>query len=395
MSKKFCLAAAAAALLAASSPIPAEAVVYEITSAGKTAQAAESTARLDAVRQCMNGMITADKARTYALGIREHLFKKVKDITSIEVIESAEAGERVTMRSNVTVDENAVRAALAEIPELAAALPPVTSGQPAAQGGEEPAGGDQPAAQGGEGPAGGDAPAAQAMTDEDFLNLVRDSRSEDAAISAAIDAGANVNGTGERGDSALHGAVFANSAERVRLLLEKGAAVNAVNQKGETALLNACEDGADPDVVNALIEGKADVNLAAKERNGLTPLIAAVRDGNAAAADLLMDAGADVNAPAANGKTPLIVAVSEDAPAIVKMLLDKGADPNIADGKGFSPLAYAIRDDNVEMVRQLAAKGADLKAEIPYRKNEKLSAKDIVEKDGSDAMKAAVAALLQ
>lgn len=99
-----------------------------------------------------------------------------------------------------------------------------------------------------------------------------------------------------------------------------GVDVNAADKDGSTPLTSAA--GFWPRVTKALVDAKADPNLALK--NGLTPLSIACRWGNAEAVKILLDAGADVNKETQLG-TALLSSFYYPSATIVKMLLDAGA----------------------------------------------------------------------
>ncbi len=73
-------------------------------------------------------------------------------------------------------------------------------------------------------------------------------------------------------------------------------------------LWNAAKDG-DIEEVRRQIADHADINSAANEWWGATPLLIAVKKGLGAIVDLLMQHGANVNqARTDNGETPLMIA---------------------------------------------------------------------------------------
>jgi ankyrin repeat protein len=91
----------------------------------------------------------------------------------------------------------------------------------------------------------------------------------------------------------LHDAAAYGDPAVIRLLLAADVAREARNSDGNTALMLATLSQ-DPERVAALLEWGADPNLA--NDVGLTPLLAAARDGQVEAARLLLAAGADVAA---------------------------------------------------------------------------------------------------
>lgn len=76
---------------------------------------------------------------------------------------------------------------------------------------------------------------------------------------------------------------------------------------------------------------------------GLTPLLHAVREGNAEATHALLDAGADINRPSAGDHTtPLLMSAINGHFDLGLELLARGADPNVASEAGATPLFAAI-----------------------------------------------------
>jgi uncharacterized protein len=112
---------------------------------------------------------------------------------------------------------------------------------------------------------------------------------------------------------------------------------------GLTAMLYATREGC-LECVKAMVEGKADLNLADPE--GVTPLITAVWNAHWDVASYLIKAGANVNKWDWWGRSPLYLAVDyntlphggrPDAPStddttplqIIEQLLNAGANPNL------------------------------------------------------------------
>ena len=96
------------------------------------------------------------------------------------------------------------------------------------------------------------------------------------------------------------------------------------------------------------------------------PLMRAVREGQVATVQDLLDKGADVNANDRDGGTPLMMAAIFGRDKIAQMLLASGADVNARDGEGKTALMWAAWKDNDTIVRILLAGGADLNAKDIY-----------------------------
>jgi uncharacterized protein len=125
------------------------------------------------------------------------------------------------------------------------------------------------------------------------------------------------------------------------------------------SVANAVRSG-DLATLQQLIQKHADVN--APLPDGSTALSWAVDRGNAEAADLLIHAGANLNAANQYGATPLSVACAGGRTAMVAKLLDAGADPNLALLSGETPLMTAVDKGNLEVVRNLLSHDARAEA---------------------------------
>jgi ankyrin repeat protein len=85
-----------------------------------------------------------------------------------------------------------------------------------------------------------------------------------------------------------------------------------------------------------------------KNWGGLTPLIFAVRQGDLATVEVLLNAGADVNETSEFGFSPLLVATQNKYYRLGEYLLKHGANPNIANEGGWNPLYIATDNRNIE-----------------------------------------------
>lgn len=108
------------------------------------------------------------------------------------------------------------------------------------------------------------------------------------------------------------------------ILLKAGADVNISGPKG-TALLLAC-NSRNPNVADLIIKSSANPCLALCQER--TPLLAAVKSGNAQVVQIMLANGADAN-ETNNKHAPLHEACSVANHSITKLLLDRGADPHV------------------------------------------------------------------
>jgi ankyrin len=112
--------------------------------------------------------------------------------------------------------------------------------------------------------------------------------------------------------------------------------------------------------LQALIDKHADVNAA--EPDGSTALHWASYRDDIDMIDALIKAGARVNAANDLGATPLWAAAQNGSEAVVRRLLAAGADPNKALLAGETPVMVASRAGKADVVELLLAKGADVNA---------------------------------
>jgi uncharacterized protein len=179
-------------------------------------------------------------------------------------------------------------------------------------------------------------------------------------------------------------AIKAGKVDEVRRLVgENPALTQARDASGASALLVAAYH-MKPDVVHALLELGAPVDIfeaavlgkveriqeiltAAPARaseyapDGFTPVALAAFFGQPAAANALIAAGADVNAAAKNGLkvAALHAAVAGGKLDIVKAVLEAGGDPNAPQQAGFRPMHEAGTKANRALAELLLKHGAD------------------------------------
>ncbi len=143
-----------------------------------------------------------------------------------------------------------------------------------------------------------------------------------------------------------------NNLPKVKKLLESKADVNArendsANRRfhDQTALFAACDmaksgDQSHIDTIRFLLAEKAEINFRCIYG---TPLLSAVRQGNTALIQLLLDSKADPNLKGTDEHlTPFIAAAWDDKNEVVGILLRNGADPGIRDSYQDTALDKAI-----------------------------------------------------
>ena len=150
----------------------------------------------------------------------------------------------------------------------------------------------------------------------------------------------------------------------VRTLLEMGSDINAqIETNRNTALTLACFQGRH-EVVQLLLEKKANVEHRAK--TGLTPLMEAASGGYVEVGRVLLDYGADVNAPPvpSSRDTALTIASDKGHVEFVELLLKRGAQADVKNKKGNSPLWLAANGGHLEVVELLFKAKADIDSQV-------------------------------
>jgi len=182
----------------------------------------------------------------------------------------------------------------------------------------------------------------------------------------------------------LFEAIKGGRVDDVRQMIQQHPSLKtARDASGASAVLVAAYN-MKPDVVNALLElgapvdifeasvlGKVDriqeiltsspARVSEHAPDGFTPVALAAFFGQPAAVKALIAAGADVNAHATNALkvTALHAAVAGRNQEVIKAVLAAGADPNARQQSGFLPIHEAGVNANRALAELLLAHGAD------------------------------------
>lgn len=158
------------------------------------------------------------------------------------------------------------------------------------------------------------------------------------AMKEMLDAGQDINEKDFYGLTALMQSAWSGHLDAVQLLVDKGTLLNEQHETtGATALMYA---------VNRRFDKDTNMDYA-----------------NIAL--LLLNSGAKVNAKNGEGQSALMLAVKNDNSAMMKALLDNGADINSTDNHGWSILTNAVRMNvyfggSKQVVQMLLDAGADV-----------------------------------
>jgi uncharacterized protein len=129
---------------------------------------------------------------------------------------------------------------------------------------------------------------------------------------------------------------------------------------GADARLAQAVKAGDHAAIQNLLQQRVDVNAA--EPDGTTALHWAVRSDDTDLVDRLIRAGANVKTANRYGITPLHLACVNGNASLIERLLKAGADANEISSEGETALMTAARTGAVEAVKVLLAQGADVNA---------------------------------
>lgn len=161
---------------------------------------------------------------------------------------------------------------------------------------------------------------------------------------------ASVRARDYKGRECLHKASRMRDSTMVTLLLEKRADVNCANGYGETPLMVAAGMG-DEILVRNLVVWKAEVNAVSHE-DKMTALHAATTGGNSDLVQFLLESKADIlHKTKGNGTVLMRAAIADDAVMALR-LIEAKADPCAMDDSGKSAAAYAYSKDVRELLKE-------------------------------------------
>jgi ankyrin repeat protein len=168
-----------------------------------------------------------------------------------------------------------------------------------------------------------------------------------------------------RAEMVLHGAVMAGDVAEVRRRLADGVNAGArhLGFSGMPTPLLAASFHGHVDIVQALLERRAKVDLEGRNIQGRTALHHAADQDHAAIVGLLCEAGAQTDAQDFHGHTPLHVASWQGHLASVEALVAASASLELRDSNGDTALALAATEPVPSVVRCLLAASADREAE--------------------------------
>ena len=208
---------------------------------------------------------------------------------------------------------------------------------------------------------------------------INNTLTESTNIVNAEDTEYDLSVTFDEGTTALMIASYYGYADLVNALIQNNADVNIKNKRNYTALLYATDIWARQgigiydsnfNVVELLVMAKADVNCV--NNYGWGPLFFAADNSNSDVVAFLVDNGANINMVSDEGITPLLIANDVDS---VKILAST-TNINKANLAGITPLiSFSGREISTEAINILLENGADINA---------------IDKDGETALSYAI-----
>jgi uncharacterized protein len=147
--------------------------------------------------------------------------------------------------------------------------------------------------------------------------------------------------------------VAENKADEVALFFAAGFSPDTKDKKGIPLVCIAARNG-NLNTLKLLLYSGAQANLIAEDR-GSNALFDGALIRNKDIVKALIDAGADVNVQSKDGQTALIVVVGAGDEDIVELLVKAGADSDIKDALGVSARKYATIFGNKNMLAMFEA----------------------------------------
>lgn len=156
-------------------------------------------------------------------------------------------------------------------------------------------------------------------------------------------------------ERALIAAAASNDFVAVEALLKDEVNVNARDEQGLRPLIYAARNGA-VEMVRVMLDAGAEPNV---KGGGFTPLAAAALNGHAQVVALLLKAGAMVDTKSDNGNTPLMNAVLLNHARTVVEILKYEPDLNLTNLERMTALSIAASEGHSEALEAMLKDGAN------------------------------------
>jgi ankyrin repeat protein len=193
------------------------------------------------------------------------------------------------------------------------------------------------------------------------------------AVAYLVRHSASINQSDDEGRTPLSLAAYRHYSDIVDFLLDNGADKEARDKSGRTPLMNAIaavllspkgsagratEEKEKLSTVRSFLAHGAEANAVDKE--GWSPLALAAQNDASEIVSALVDKGADVNVQVSRmgNETPLMIAIRRDDPATVKAILKAKPNLSLVDSQSRTALGYAKWYKSTEMIEMLQKAGA-------------------------------------
>lgn len=217
---------------------------------------------------------------------------------------------------------------------------------------------------------------------DDFLTAAV--KNNVTVLESFIKQGVDIESRLRSGWTAVMHAAYAAKSDAVRCLLRHEANPNA--HKDEFTLLMAacCSNSKNKhdvlDCVNQLLEKGVDIH--ACNRNGITPLMFASRQGHTLVVKRLIELDARLNEQDNSGYTALMYAVERGNTDVVKTLLDAKVDVTIItpDGSTLTDLAFAFNQKQIRQILENYLESKENDESVDDEKENPVKTKETTEK---------------
>ena len=162
--------------------------------------------------------------------------------------------------------------------------------------------------------------------------------------------------------TAAHDAASEGNIQRLHALFDAGCDVDLSDKNQVTPLLSAAKEG-HVECVRFLLQCGANVNQKGKfgrGRTGWTVAHYAAVQGNMEMLLLSLDASCDTEVTNSDGDTPLMCAAERGHTACVQLLLQRGATARIRTRSGYTPVRHAAERGDKEMLLALLDAGCEV-----------------------------------
>ena len=165
----------------------------------------------------------------------------------------------------------------------------------------------------------------------------------------------------------FHLALIGDSTN-LQLVIENGANLNAIDSDHNT-LLHMAIMSSNPNVFDYVRSLPNSPSIKQANREGLTPLMAAVQTSRIDTIDALIEAGADLEVTDYRGSTALHTAAADADKLVIHRLIKAGSNMEAVTSNGFTPLIVAATRGRLETFQALVELGAKTSFENPNQSN--------------------------